>query len=56
MVCCANFASFITEILTVVVEYRWIILMLSGIGLIFGASYVESGIRRISGHWVKTTN
>jgi hypothetical protein len=49
---CTNCTSFISQILEAVVDYKWSILMLSGIGLIFGASYVEIAIRRFNAHWV----
>ena len=47
----ANYASFIEELFKAVVEYRWSLLMITGIGLIFGASYVENGVKRLQRHW-----
>jgi hypothetical protein len=39
------------ELLQAIAEYRWSALMVTGIALIFGASYVEKGARRIVQHW-----
>jgi len=46
-----NLQHILSELLSRIVEYRWSILMISGIGLIFGASYVEKGFHRIARHW-----
>lgn len=54
LVFCTNFASFLADVLSAVVEYRWVLLMTSGIGLVFGASYLESGIKKVHRHWAKT--
>jgi hypothetical protein len=39
------------EILRTIADYRWSALMVTGIALIFGASYVEKGARRVVQHW-----
>ena len=46
-----NFTWFIDLILRVMLEYRWCILMILGIGLVFGSSYVENGVKRIRRGW-----
>ena len=46
-----NTEEFLRALLDTIVEYRWSSLMVSGIALIFGASYVERGARRAIQHW-----
>lgn len=46
-----NATWFIDLLLRSMIEYRWSILMILGIGLVFGSSYVENGIKRIHRHY-----
>jgi hypothetical protein len=46
-----NMENFFQILFNTIVEYRWSSLMVSGIALIFGASYVERGARRAIQHW-----
>jgi hypothetical protein len=48
-----NVRNLVVELLSTIADYRWSILMVLGIALIFGASYVEKGARRVVQHWRK---